>query len=187
MLQRNYENNISPAALRASGQESHLGSCGSVTVAELDWSQPQQYSRLCPPAFDYVLAADCIYHETLLRQLYRVMLAITNERSTSKRGRLQRVRDLVCCMVVISSSGLETLHRDRCLFRWSTTMMNWRLCRQVALVLFPLVSCHLGSHRVLNALTHCTEQLPRLQDRWCCADVNALLLWITSPSNEAAA
>lgn len=84
LLQRNYENNISPAALKASGQESHLCSCGRVTVAELDWAQSQQYSSLCPPSFDYVLAADCIYHETLLRQLYRVMLAVTNERSTSE-------------------------------------------------------------------------------------------------------
>lgn len=84
LLQRNYENNISPAALRASGQDSHLCSCGKVSVAELDWSQQEQYARLCPPAFDYVLAADCIYHETLLRHLYRVMLAVTNERSTSK-------------------------------------------------------------------------------------------------------
>lgn len=68
----------------AAGSESHLASCGAVTVAELDWTQPAHYAALCQPPFDYVLAADCIYHETLLRHLYRVLLAITNERSTSE-------------------------------------------------------------------------------------------------------
>jgi hypothetical protein len=57
-----------------------------VSVAELDWTQRQHYAALSPPPFDYVLAADCIYHETLLRHLYRVMLAITNERSTSEHS-----------------------------------------------------------------------------------------------------
>jgi hypothetical protein len=74
----------SPALSTAAGSESHLASCGSVSVAELDWTQPQHYAALSPPPFDYVLAADCIYHETLLRHLYRVMLAITSERSTSE-------------------------------------------------------------------------------------------------------
>jgi hypothetical protein len=43
------------------------------------------YASLAP--FDYVLAADCIYHEHLVRHLYRCMLAITNERTTSEQSR----------------------------------------------------------------------------------------------------
>ncbi len=34
---------------------------GKVSVAELDWTKPEQVAPLQPP-FDYVLAADCIYH-----------------------------------------------------------------------------------------------------------------------------
>eukprot|EP00775_Hariotina_reticulata_P006641 gene6641-6867_t len=66
----------------ASGQEGHLCSCGQVRVAELDWAQPQHYQQLPGCPFDFVLAADCIYHEHLVRELYRTVLAITNERST---------------------------------------------------------------------------------------------------------
>lgn len=51
-------------------------------VVELDWSVPAHYQALVPPHFDYVLAADCIYHEHLVRHLYRTMLTITNERTT---------------------------------------------------------------------------------------------------------
>lgn len=75
-----------PTVAVAAGNESHLSSCGRVTVAELDWSKPEHYAHLTPPTFDFVLAADCIYHETLLRQLYRVVLAVTNARSTGVHG-----------------------------------------------------------------------------------------------------
>jgi hypothetical protein len=43
LLKRNYENNLSPAALRACGYESHLCSCGRVEVVELDWTVPTHY------------------------------------------------------------------------------------------------------------------------------------------------
>lgn len=36
--------------------------CGTVSVAELDWANPEHIAPLKPP-FDIVLAADCIYHE----------------------------------------------------------------------------------------------------------------------------
>lgn len=56
---------------------------GKVTVQELDWSQPDHWQAVQPP-FDYVLAADCIYHEHLVRHLYKVVLAMTNEKSTGE-------------------------------------------------------------------------------------------------------
>jgi hypothetical protein len=68
----------------ASGQEGHLCSCGQVSVAELDWGQAHHYQQLSGRPFDFVLAADCIYHEHLVRALYRTVLALTNERSISK-------------------------------------------------------------------------------------------------------
>lgn len=60
-----------------------------MTVAELDWSQPDHYTGggeggagVVKPPFDYILAADCIYHEHLVRHLYRTLLALSNERTT---------------------------------------------------------------------------------------------------------
>jgi hypothetical protein len=75
-----------PPPPAASGAEGRLsGNVGAIRVAELDWADPRHLAALSPP-YDLVLAADCIYHETLLRDLYRVMLALTSERSTSGGG-----------------------------------------------------------------------------------------------------
>lgn len=73
-----------PPLPAASGAEGRLsGNVGAIRVAELDWADPRHLAALSPP-YDLVLAADCIYHETLLRDLYRVMLALTSERSTGE-------------------------------------------------------------------------------------------------------
>lgn len=53
---------------------------GHVTVQELDWSIPDQYSAVIPP-FDYVLAADCVYHEHIIEDLLRTVLAVTHSKS----------------------------------------------------------------------------------------------------------
>jgi hypothetical protein len=131
LLRRNYESNLSPAALRgacvcvflhtpqqthhlfvwfasnflvslsgpqsqfpphpppkktaASGDGARGEAAGRITVAELDWANPEHY---CGSAggvrgpYDFVLAADCVYHERIVRHLYRCVLALTNERST---------------------------------------------------------------------------------------------------------
>lgn len=54
---------------------------GHVTVQELDWSTPDQYSAVSPP-FDYVLAADCVYHEHIVEDFLRTVLAVTHTKST---------------------------------------------------------------------------------------------------------
>ncbi|GBF92173.1 hypothetical protein Rsub_05255 [Raphidocelis subcapitata] len=90
LLRRNYENNLSPAALRAaSGDGAHAEAAGRVAVAELDWSQPSHFTGggeggagVVSPPFDYILAADCVYHEHLLRHLYRALLALSDSRTT---------------------------------------------------------------------------------------------------------
>ncbi|MEW5306988.1 MAG: hypothetical protein WDW36_009411 [Sanguina aurantia] len=82
MLRRNYERNLSPAAINASGcHGTWADSVGKVVVAELDWTVPEQVAPLLPP-FDYVLAADCIYHEHITEDFHRTVMDLTNEKST---------------------------------------------------------------------------------------------------------
>lgn len=54
---------------------------GHVTVQELDWSNPDHYSAVNPP-FDYALAADCVYHEQIVEDFLRTVLAVTHSKST---------------------------------------------------------------------------------------------------------
>ena len=56
---------------------------GHVTVQELDWSVPEHYSAATPP-FDYVLAADCVYHEHIIEDLLRTVLAVTHSKSIGR-------------------------------------------------------------------------------------------------------
>ena len=62
------------------GQES-ANMVGHVTVQELDWSIPDQYETVDSP-FDYVLAADCVYHEQIVEDFLRTVLAVTHSKST---------------------------------------------------------------------------------------------------------
>lgn len=54
---------------------------GHVTVQELDWSIPDHYAAVNPP-FDYALAADCVYHEQIVEDFLRTVLAVTHSKST---------------------------------------------------------------------------------------------------------
>lgn len=78
LLRNNYERNISPSALRAMGSPL-AGSVGTVAVQELDWAVAAQREAL--DTFDYVIAADCVYHEHLLEDLLATVLHVTNPRS----------------------------------------------------------------------------------------------------------
>ncbi|KAI8463627.1 MAG: putative methyltransferase-domain-containing protein, partial [Monoraphidium minutum] len=67
----------------------HAEASGRVAVAELDWSQPSHFTGggeggrgVIAGPYDYILAADCIYHEHLVRHLYRALLALSDCRST---------------------------------------------------------------------------------------------------------
>ena len=66
----------------AAGQET-LQMAGNVTVQELDWSNPSHYELAGPP-FDYVLAADCVYHEHSVEGFLRTVLAATHSKSTGE-------------------------------------------------------------------------------------------------------
>lgn len=78
LLRNNYERNISPSALRAMGSPL-AGSLGTVSVQEVDWAVPAHRDGLGP--FDYILAADCVYHEHLLEDLLVTVLHLCSPRS----------------------------------------------------------------------------------------------------------
>eukprot|EP00198_Chlamydomonas_reinhardtii_P003232 XP_001692568.1 predicted protein [Chlamydomonas reinhardtii] len=84
LLRINYETNLSPAAVRLARGHQHgtwADSAGTVEVQELDWTKPEQVAPLHPP-YDYILAADCIYHEGLTEDFHRTVMQVTNEKST---------------------------------------------------------------------------------------------------------
>ncbi len=56
---------------------------GHVTVQELDWSNCNHYQLVRPP-FDYVLAADCVYHEQIVEDFLRTVLAMIHQKSTGQ-------------------------------------------------------------------------------------------------------
>lgn len=60
---------------------------GDVTVQELDWTQTDQYATLHPP-FDFVLAADCVYHEGITLHFLLTVLAVTHSKSTGMSSHL---------------------------------------------------------------------------------------------------
>lgn len=62
---------------------SHLaGQVAQVDVCELDWLCPEQWHAMQSKAFDYVLAADCIYEEGLVAHLLTVVNAMAAPRAT---------------------------------------------------------------------------------------------------------
>lgn len=65
------------------------GSVGLIRVKELDWTNKAHCSALDPP-FDFVLAADCVYHENHLHDLLATILALTNAKSTGAIMDLER-------------------------------------------------------------------------------------------------
>jgi predicted nicotinamide N-methyase len=54
---------------------------GTIDVCELDWTKPMQLSKFSPVQF--ILAADCVYHETLLQDLLRVILHCSDTKTSS--------------------------------------------------------------------------------------------------------
>lgn len=51
-----------------------------VRVCELDWLQPEQARAYGAPA-DFVLAADCVYSETIVPHFHRTIMDVTSEKS----------------------------------------------------------------------------------------------------------
>ncbi|KAK9845065.1 hypothetical protein WJX74_010163 [Apatococcus lobatus] len=80
LLQLNYDANLSPAA--CSGLDLPcLSELGKVSVQELDWTRPEQFAAASPP-YDFVLAADCVYHEELVKDFFDTVVAMVTPKST---------------------------------------------------------------------------------------------------------
>ena len=78
-----------PTPWPAASGDGDAAAVGRVRVAELDWAQPDHFTGggqggtgVVVPPFDIILAADCIYHEHVVRHLYRAVLALSTERTT---------------------------------------------------------------------------------------------------------
>lgn len=60
---------------------------GVVRVEELDWTNHDHRTSVNPP-FDFVLAADCVYHENHLHDLLATILEVTSSKSTGVKTSL---------------------------------------------------------------------------------------------------
>lgn len=57
------------------------GNVGAVEVRALDWAVPAQAEAGGGP-FDFVVAADCVYHERIVEDFLRTVMTVTDHRST---------------------------------------------------------------------------------------------------------
>ena len=57
------------------------GNVGRISVQPLDWSAEEKLATVDPP-YDYVLAADCVYHEHHVDDLLDTILRLTDAKST---------------------------------------------------------------------------------------------------------
>lgn len=72
------------AARRSPGAPGHgtwADSAGSVEVAELDWVRVAEQLPPLGPPFDFVIAADCVYHEHIVEHFHRVVMEATGDKS----------------------------------------------------------------------------------------------------------
>ena len=65
-------------------QNQHRSSPGTETNFAPHPNQPAEQAHALPmqPPYDFVLAADCIYHETLTEHVHKTVMEVTNEKST---------------------------------------------------------------------------------------------------------
>ncbi len=74
-------NNLAVVHLCAGSDLPCLSELGKVTVQELNWTFPEQYAATTPP-FDFVLAADCVYHEELVESFFAAVMAMVTTKTT---------------------------------------------------------------------------------------------------------
>ena len=76
------------------------GNVGAVAVRELDWAVPAQAEAAGGP-FEFVVAADCVYHEQIVEDFLRTVLTITDHRSTGAPPGLYPIPYIVPCVPCI--------------------------------------------------------------------------------------
>ena len=55
---------------------------GLAVVSPFDWTKDEDYPDEAEPKADFVLAADCVYHEELIPHLLRAVQAVVHKKST---------------------------------------------------------------------------------------------------------
>ena len=55
---------------------------GRADVSPFDWTKDEDYPDEAEPKADFVLAADCVYHEELIPHLLRAVQAVVHKKST---------------------------------------------------------------------------------------------------------
>ncbi|CAG9466631.1 unnamed protein product [Pedinophyceae sp. YPF-701] len=99
LLRRNVAVNLQAgehAGVLAGRDPQWSGKVGQAEVARLDWTTWQQDIPPLSPPFDIVLAADCVYHEDLVVDLFHTVEALCGPRSvfvSSQEFRSQAVHD----------------------------------------------------------------------------------------------
>jgi hypothetical protein len=164
-----------PAPPAATG-DADAGAVGRVRVAELDWSVPKHYSGggeggkgVVAGPYDYVLAADCVYHEHLVRHLYRALLALSNERTTILVANERRSESVQAAFLeLFSPSFTFKKARQGMAPRW---VMEWGRCSHVPTSHAAACPADAGRAivrhtstlsvvRILHTPTRCRAQIP---------------------------
>lgn len=95
-MRRNVETNISRAALSLNENSWVLDRIGNSEVIELDWAQPEHFSRIINPV-DIIVAADCVYSEKAVPHFYETVMALVNRKTTiviANEFRCERVHEM---------------------------------------------------------------------------------------------
>lgn len=79
LLKSNIEHNLNRSSLTAKSN-AWSGAVGKVRVQELDWLNDAHLANFTPP-YDYIMLADCVYHEELIEALMKVILAMSNKKT----------------------------------------------------------------------------------------------------------
>lgn len=80
LLSRNIKQNMAQAR-QSPSENPHLGSLGTIEVAELDWGNLEQIRALNPP-FDYIIGTDIVYKEQLLEPLLASFLRLSGPKTS---------------------------------------------------------------------------------------------------------
>jgi len=84
LLQRNVDHNLGKHNMKENGlSRQHPKAQGNIPkpkVVELDWCSAPQ--RSAHGTFDFIVAADCVYHPSLAEALYNTLVEVTHKKST---------------------------------------------------------------------------------------------------------
>ena len=106
-----------PSSVHAAAADAEIDpkSVGNIEVLAFDWTKDEDYMDEAEPKADFVLAADCVYHEELIPHLLRAVQAVIHKKSTGA------VRASFCLLAALPCSGAITVCPAVC---WSCIEPN---------------------------------------------------------------